>query len=424
MNLWTNTDEHDQTLTGATENGHIAAIRGARRLSDRAALSLLRSWLLEDFGAAYCRSLGASRIFRHCYWIDALGGYTAKSLRVPDEQVHSPSRNGKGRKKNADMALPAALQPGAMLTQALAQEDCPIALHTLLLSAGSSTRRLRESKQSNDDSPTLSKESGIIATSWLDAASCLLREIEQSPTIFLLDPLGPTTFSYDDLAPLYKRTGPTELCFLLAHKQIEHHLRSATTHTAQANALTALLRSDRWKTLNAKEKVDIQGFARMFITSMRRHFQWSPQSIDLPVQNGPASVTSLPYTLIYATRRSDGLLIMNDALCQYRRRTYRQSYQGVLSEDWFAQQDQKRLDEALRQLREQIQRQGVATRIRRWPDLRQQLILDNFGQFTVQEYDRCLQELIAQQEVRCAWRQAPEEGSERIPGNEDTLIWR
>ncbi|GHO85442.1 hypothetical protein [Dictyobacter formicarum] len=420
-----NKDEHDQTLTGAAENGSTAAIRGTRRLSDRAILSLLRNWLLEEFGAAYCRSLGASRIFRHCYWIDALGGYTAKSLSALAEQVNPPSSNGKGKgkQKSVAIALPAALQPGVTLAQTLAQESCPIALHSLLLSAGSSTRRSRDNKNV-DDGNVLVRESSILTTSWLDIASNLLKEIEQSPAIFLLNPLGPTTFSYEDLAPLYKRTGPTELCFLLAHKQIEQHLRAAATHTAQANALTALLRSDRWKTLLSTEETTIQGFARLFITSMRRHFQWSPQSIELPIQNGPASVTSLPYTLIYATRRSDGLLIMNDALCQYRRRTYQQSYQGVLSEDWFALQHQKRLDEGLQWLREQIQQQGTTLRIRRWPDLRQQLILDSFGQFTCQEYDHCMQQLIAQQEVRCVWRQAPAEGSERVPGSEDTLIWR
>ncbi|GCE18869.1 hypothetical protein [Dictyobacter kobayashii] len=420
-----NKDEHDQIPTGAIENGQLPATRSTRRLSDRAILSLLRNWLLEDFGAAYCRSLGASRIFRHCYWVDALGGYTPKSLRAPLESA-SPapaSANGKRKQKNAGPALPSALQPGATLAQALAQESRPIALHTLLFSAGSSVRHTRDNKKTDSNS-SFSRESSILTTSWLDAAANVLTEIEQSPAIFLLDPLAAVTFSYDDLAVLYKRTVPTELFLLLAHKQIEQHLQAAATNTAQSSALTALLRSDRWKTLPTTGEAATRGFARLLITSMRRHFQWSPQAIELPIQIGPASIAPIPYTLLYATRRSDSLMIMNDALCRYRRHTYQQSYQGVLSEEWFAQQEQKRLHEGIQQLYKQILQQGITLRIRRWPDLRQQLILSEFGQFTQQEYDQCMQELIAQQEVRCAWRQTPVEGSERVPGNEDTLIWR
>ncbi|GCE26571.1 hypothetical protein KDA_20550 [Dictyobacter alpinus] len=426
MELWTHPDEYNGTQTGAVENGQVAATRSIRRLTDRAILSLLRHWLLDAYVADYCRSLGAMRIFRRCYWIDALGGYTPKSLHVPSMPTETDSTKGKKRQKSATAAVPAALQPITALAQSLAQESRPIALQSLLLTAGSGPRRaVKEAKKASEQALSWPKEGGILASSWLESAPTLLTELEQAPAIFLLDPLGAAIFSYEDLLPLYKRTAPTELFFLIAHKQIELRLQEAHSKVGQAQALTALLRSDRWKTLASKQGDEVnKGFLKLFITSMRRHFLWSPQAIDLPVQSGPASITSLPYTLIYATRRPESLLIMNDALCHYRRNTYQQSYQGVLSEEWFAQQEQKHRDEDLLQLSREIPQQGIALRIRRWPDLRQQLLLNNFGHFTQQEYDQCMLQLIARQEVRCAWRQANGDNGTRVPGNEDTLIWR
>jgi hypothetical protein len=246
------------------------------------------------------------------------------------------------------------------------------------------------------------KESGILPTSWLEAAPTLLASVEQLPAIFLLNPCGLTLFSYDDLARLYQRTVPTELCLLVAHKQIEGHLQAAQRSPTQAAALTALLRSDRWKTLSIQEE----------------------ERITLPIQTRPALVEAMPYTLIFATRRQDSLLSMNDAVCRYRYRVYEGSHHGVLGEEWFAAQLHARYEESRRQLYQRTLQLGRAQRIRRWPDLRQQLLLANFGQFTSHDYDAMLQQLLLNREVQCEWRRPPAEGEEaRLPGNEDTLLW-
>jgi len=115
--------------------------------------------------------------------------------------------------------------------------------------------------------------------------------------------------------------------------------------------LTALLRSDRWKALVSQgEEVEqiINGIIDLFIASMQRHFL-SVQRVALPVQMGPAVVETVPYTLIFATRRQDSLARMNDAGCLYRRRIYEQSLRGGLLEDWFARRQQERLDEQVEQ---------------------------------------------------------------------------
>ncbi len=294
-------------------------------------------------------------------------------------------------------------------------------------------------KDANEKNPgvpakdaTLPRESGIVRASWLEIAPVLLKEIEQSPAIFLLNPFGHSVFTYDDLAPLYQRTAPTELCLL-----ISHHRCIASLHTsAKTSAFTALLRTDRWKALLPKAEETTQavdGVIDLLIASMQRDFL-SVQRIALPVQVRPAVVETAPYTLLFATRRQDSLGYMNDAVCVYRRRLADQSHQGILGEEWFARQQQEHFTEEMQQLYQRTLQKGIAQRARRWPDLRQQLLISNFGQFTIRDYDEVMRKIIANGEVRCEWRNvgAPLVGAPvstpspldaRVPGNDDTLFW-
>jgi hypothetical protein len=423
MDLWTEFDDHQQPLD-ASGRSHT------RRLTERVILSSLRNWLLQDYTAAYCRSLAAMRIFRRCYWIDALGIDSKENIQtqLTEESPEGAKRSKKGRSKTPT-AIPPALQPICSLSQLLAQESKPITLQSFLLEAGSSKRKNTRTIQ-NGSTPTpkpivLPKDGGIIRASWLEVAPPLLQEVEQSPAIFLLNPFGPTMFSYDDLAPLYQRTVPTELCFLVSHKQLEASLLVARRTSAQAALLTGLLRTDRWKTLSVTEEeltLTLDSLLDFFIASMQRHFLLPVQRIALPMQIRPAVVENIPYTLIFATRRQDSLFSMNDAVCLYRRQADEKSRQGVLNEEWFAQQEQLRLNTNLQQLYKQTLQQGRAQRTRRWPDLRQQLLLLNFGQFMLQDYDSIIHQLLLNQEVRCEWRQRSE--GARVPGNDDTLLWR
>lgn len=443
MDLWAKSDHNDDTLPltiSASENGRTK--RRTRRLTDSAMLSLFRTWLLQDYVAAYCYSLAATRIFKRCYWVDALGidnrARTKIDTTSPDlaPDTTPPPPNSKGRKKGSIAVVPPSLQPIVSLSQLLAQERQPINLRGFVLEAGGNKNNRQANKSEKGKEQThghgqkeivIPAEGGIIHACWPEASSPLLKEIEQSPAIFLLNPLSPTLLRYDDLAPLYQRTVPTELCLFMPHKQIESHLPAAHKNQLQATALTELLRNSRWKMLpieKEKQGEAITGFIELFLASMQRHFQLAPQCIHLPTPIGPASIAPLPYTLIYATRRQDSLLNMNDAVCLYRRRIYQQSYQGVLGEEWFAQQEQKHRTTELQALTRHIKQQGVASRIRRWPDLRQQLITANFGQFTHQEYDMIIQQFLSNKEVQCIWRIPATELRESIPGIDDTLLWK
>ena len=162
----------------------------------------------------------------------------------------------------------------------------------------------------------------------------------------------------------------------------------------------------------------------LFVTSMQQHFLWV-QRIAFQLQVRPAVVETAPYTLIFATRSKDSLATMNDAVCLYHRRLALQSHRGLLGEEWFATQEQEHLAGEIQQLCQRTLQLGQIQRPRRWPDLRQQLLLANFGRFTLDEYDEVIGTLSRQGNVRFEWKRRPAEDEERrVPGNEDTLLWK
>jgi hypothetical protein len=426
MNLWA---EFENQHAQKEAVGH----KPARRLTEQVVLSSLREWLLQDYALPYCRSLAAMRIYRRCYWIDGWGINTRTNNRDAGAGSNSESE--------ASQVLSPVLQPIALLSQALAQASKPISLHGIVLAPGGSKRKESKVGQNSagdgeenatagplKDTLVLPQESGIVRGSWLDISPALLKEIASSPAIFLLNPFGQTIFTHDDLLPLYQRkTAPTELCFLIPHQQTEMRLMSSSGIPAGAAALTALLRTDRWKAFlpQGEETTPLlDGVLGLLVTSMQQHFLWV-QRIAFQLQVRPAVVETAPYTFIFATRSKDSLATMNDALCLHHRRLALQSHRGLLGEEWFAAQQQQRFAEELQQLRQHILRQGKAQRVRRWPDLRQQLLPACFGQFTLNDYDEVIIALLEQGDVRCEWRRRPVgEESQRVPGNEDTLLWR
>ena len=445
MNLWADYD-----------NQHIPAEEAVRhkqrgRLTEQAILSALRSWLLAEYAPSYSHALAAMRFYRRCYWIDAWGMHSRANIPIPPAPIPPINDEAKGvvkgRKKEVHQQIPPMLQPVAALSAQLAQGNRQLAFYGIVLEAGSSTRKdgkARQNGQAEDavttgagqlalisSELTLPKESAVLQASWLEVGPMLLKELDQPPAIFLLNPFGATIFRYDDLAPLYQRTAPTELCLLIPHKQVEAQLLASIRSPAIAATLTALLRTDRWKTLLPKDEAAgkrVAVFVDLLLASMQRQFL-SVQRIELSIQTGLALIETIPYTLLFATRSKDSLLCMNDAVCLRRRGLLAQSYRGILGEDWFATQQQERYQEELQQLRQRVLQLGRAQRTRRWPELRQQLLIATFGQFTVRNYDEIIVSLIQDGTVHCEWRSRPtgntsEEASmPDVPGNDDTVLW-
>src|SRR5260221_11875718 len=263
-------DQSPAESAGCTQNHRVS-----RRPTEQAILSSLRDWLLHDYIVPYARSLAATLISRRCYWIEGLGG----SLD---------------------------LQPVVLIAQALAKESKPMTLRAIVLEARSGKRK----NASSENSIAMPKESGTVRASWPEAAPTILQAIDQSAAVFLLNPFaGSTPFSYEDLAPLYQRTAPSELCLLISPKQVELALLPYLHSGAGASPFTALLRSDHWKALLTKDAgIDRigDGLVDTFLASMQQHFL-SVQRIPLSVQAGPPLVTSVPLSFIFFSPPQDKL---------------------------------------------------------------------------------------------------------------------
>ncbi len=449
-NLWEN---HDELIAGKQAAKPARAVRSA---TEAAITSALREWLLRDYAVPYCRVLAATRIFRRCYLVDALGG----------------SRN----------SFASMLQKSEEVAQDLAGETRPMLLHSLLLAAGKPEKRPGKAPS---DAQTANAQamfvlpgaSAIVEAGGLEAMPALLAAIEQYASLFLLNPFAPLTFSpskrdvpfftYDDLAPFTTRTAPTELCLLISHAQIEGRLLPALRKQPGATAFTALLRSDRWKALLANETQQGQagdrekgwtgdhvrgwtgdhvrgwtgdregrpytsiadGLIGFLQKAIQPHFLWV-QRFAFPMLTGPATVEETPFELLFATRRQDSLLCMNDAVCGYRRRLEDLSYRGLLNEAWFLEQQRARLSEATHVLKDHILELGYAQSPRRWPELRQHVLLAHFGRYMVSEYDEIIAGLLEAGAIQCEWRQrsggveSADLTTRRIPGNNDILLWR
>lgn len=416
MNLWADFDD--------TQHNAIVSVsqKSLRRLTEQVVLSSLREWLLHEYVPCYCHALAMSRIFRRCYWIDGLGGQTRAALASLAIAEATDKPQGKRRKKES--AVPLALEPIMTLSRTLAQESIPIALHGLLLAADKKNGKAPKASVSAQP-VNIPRESGIVTASWSEIATTLLAEIDQSPALFLLNPFGKLLFNFEQLAPLYQRTVPTEVLLFFSHQQLLQHFRNAQRTATQAATLTTLLRSDRWKalpTLPEESQQAIDGLIELVVGSMQRYFLLPVQRISLPVLLRPSVVERVPYTLLFATRRQDSLMSMNDAVCIHERNVSAESYHGLLTEEWFVRQQQERISTLLQDTLLRVQSIGRAQRIRRWPDLRQQVLLQQFGMLTITEYDSLLQQLLARGAVRCEWKRSSLNG-ERIPGNEDTLFW-
>ena len=342
-----------------------------RRLTEQATLITLRSWLLQDYLLSYGTSLGATRIFKRCYWIDGLGHTRLAAQPVPTPAPDEPAPTNKRTRQPASREhIPPALQLADSTARQLARLDRPIALHTFLLDEKRAPRKGGSAPQINKDEFTqqtrkgehlpqarngtetsaalmLPKEGGLLPACWPELAPTLLPALEQGAAVFLLNPLKDGLFRYTDLLPLYQRAAPTELFLWLSHKQIETRLLPSLRTTEGAAALTNLLRGDRWKSLLKPEAESpqrvIHGLVGLLAESMRPHFL-SVQRLTLPMLSGPATIEAAPYSLLFATRRQDSLYSLNDAVCLRTQRLLARSQQGVLNEEWFTTQ---RVEQAL-----------------------------------------------------------------------------
>src|SRR4051794_31605366 len=93
----------------ATEAERGGGLR-RRRLTDPAALMVLRAWLLRDYMLSYGASLSATRIFQRCYWLDGLGSPRTHLPGFFTPPAQGANKRGRQKSVLSDPDLPLALQ--------------------------------------------------------------------------------------------------------------------------------------------------------------------------------------------------------------------------------------------------------------------------------------------------------------------------
>jgi hypothetical protein len=376
---------------------------------------------LAGFVVPYCRTIAASRLHRSCWWVDGLGStgrtagalagsaisdaiealaatsFTLRALRL---ETHPP--RSQGQETIQPQAAPANEEParnGHKQRKTPAQEQQP----AQEIPASASRSELPE----------------MLGT---------------TPAVLLLNPFAASPLTAEDLLPLCQRRANTELLLTISAAQVERLAAQSLADTgagAPPPALTALLRSDAWKSIWIAEGTGERSSAASKVARTLDLLQGLLKPHFLYVCLAPLGDTPTPrHFLLFASRHYSGLVLMNDFLCAELARLAREREAHALQGDWFAKRRQKARASAWAALKEELHTLGLARRARLWPDLKPALVLAHFGQFSTSDYDAALRELIQEGRVSCRWSPAVTPDSaetqdsppaERTPGQQDFL---
>ncbi len=150
----------------------------------------------------------------------------------------------------------------------------------------------------------------------------ILSIIQQTPSLFFIDPFGPTDFYFSHLLPILKRSQPiTELVLNFdtdGLQRIADTIKSKTNDSKTLKAIqtnienvSKILGSENW--LEKYQNSDLTTQQRqnlllsIYIENLKR-FGYSV--VAYPIREGMNTPTK--YHLIFCTRHNDGIILMND----------------------------------------------------------------------------------------------------------------
>jgi hypothetical protein len=386
---------------------------GTPGTSERAAWAAWKARLLPGFVVPYCQALAASRLYRSCWWVDGLT---------------SDHRNLRGEMGSAAFAGVAealaasgfALHGARLEAQARkAADKMPDAAET---HGAESTGTQRNGRKASEKPQPASSEA--LVTLPLDDA---LATLGTAPALLLLNPFAAPPLTAEDLLPLCQRQAPTELLLTISTARLEQLATEGLAgQSPLAPALTALLRSDTWKTTWAgpgKSAEKVRRTLEMLRGLLKSHFLYVCVATldDVP--------TSAPRRLLlFASRQYASVALLNDFLCAEQARLASERETRALQGSWFARRRETARAAAWAALKEELHTLGRLRRARLWPDLKPLLVLDHFGQFSAADHDAALLELLREGRIACRWSppaaaDAPAEAppAERVPGSQDFL---
>jgi hypothetical protein len=391
---------------------------GGPGAAERAAWEAWKARLLPGFVVPYCQ---ASRLHRSCWWVDGLvpGNRSQRgdlSSAVFSETAETLAASGYAlrgarleARKPPDKAPDAPASPNGTDTASLDALGTP-----------------RNGRRRSEKLQPASAET-LLPVPRED----LLATLGTAPAILLLNPFAAPPLTADELLPLCQRQSPTELLLTISTAQLEQLATQDMVGQTMpevaplAPALTALLRSDSWKTIwggPGKSVDNVRRTLEMLRGMLKTHFLYVCVATldDLP--------TSAPRRLLlFASRQYPSVALLNDFLCAERARLARERETHALQGSWFARRREAARATAWAALKEELHTLGRLRRARLWPDLKPLLVLDHFGQFSAADHDAALLELLRDGRVACRWSPAAPSAdpdaapAERVPGPQDFL---
>ncbi|HEV7699153.1 MAG TPA: three-Cys-motif partner protein TcmP [Pyrinomonadaceae bacterium] len=254
---------------------------------------------------------------------------------------------------------------------------------------------VRDGRVSNLHSEFVSAVSGILGT------------IGSAPSLFFIDPFGPTALAFDQLVPILSRKGGvTELIINFDQDGLRRIVDAALSpntdpKTAATNAqnVSAIMGSDDWRST-----IEGQGLGtaecekvllRLYLDKLATY---DFDVVAYPIRE--ALHTNPKYHYVYCTRHQDGLLLMNNFIREEEDSLYDEHVETKLTlfsdEASLTREVDNRRSKLSKLVINQLQAMQTATR----KQLRGKLIQVNFAEFHEKDYTAVINDLLKDGKVR------------------------
>lgn len=234
-----------------------------------------------------------------------------------------------------------------------------------------------------------------------DSISNILTKIGSSPTLFFIDPFGPTGVRFSQLVPILQRNHAiTELIinfdtdglYRIACAAISQNINPKTSQTNAEN-VSSIIGSDNWlKQFTTSKPSTEQGeriLLQEYISSLCKYgFSVADYAIKESLNTKPK------YHFIYCTRHNDGVYLMNDFI----RAEEDLIYGEFVESDLPLFQDEASLAKEVANRREKLRQIIISyleenNKVSRG-QIKHHLIFEHFGYFDGKDYNSVVKQLI------------------------------
>jgi three-Cys-motif partner protein len=229
----------------------------------------------------------------------------------------------------------------------------------------------------------------------------VLRIIGNAPSLFFIDPFGPTDLTFDSLRPILSRkSAVTELIINFdqdgLRRIVDAALSPNTDHkTAETNAknISGIIGGDKWREqIEGATLTSLQAEQVLLTEYTQNLAEFGFYVVAYPIRE---SLESNPkYHFVYCTRHPDGLMLMNDFIREEEDELYGEHVEENIP--LFAEESSLTNEIATRRarlkgiLQKRIESKDLFTR----GQLKDELVILYFGHFHGKDYNSVTQELI------------------------------